>query len=272
MIQVENEMDASVLEEILEQVHHHTGIQMTERKKNLLQGRLRSRLSALKLETYRAYLDLLKWNAAEVQEFVNLVTTNETQFFRTPRIWSYFTDQFLPEWTAAHPKQTLKIWSAAASTGEEAYSISMICAEWKVSHPDFNYKIVGTDISSDVLETGKIGFYQGKSAIDLKNKDSKRLEAYFSAVENGYQVKPEIKAPVSFSLLNLYRIPSHFSGFDIVFLRNVLIYFSAADQEKVLANVRRAMKPNASLILGESESLSRLKTQFKYHMPLIYKL
>lgn len=271
MLQVEDEIGASVLDEILELVHRHTGITMTEKKRNLLQARLRSRLRELELLTYQSYVDYLKKNAAEVQSFVNLVTTNETQFFRTPRVWKYFSEEFLPQWTENKGPPVLRIWSAAASSGEEAYSISIACHEHREMVRDFQFQIFGTDISSDVLNVAKKGLYSGKSIQDLKNKDAPRLEKYFSEKEGFYQVKSEIMEPVRFSPVNLCLSPKNVSCFDLVFLRNVLIYFSSEDQEKILVNVRRSMKSSAVLILGESESLARLKTDFKYHMPLVYK-
>ncbi|MGN6703663.1 MAG: CheR family methyltransferase, partial [Burkholderiaceae bacterium] len=130
-------LDAPTLAGLLGLVHRHTGITMSERKSVLLQGRLRPRLRALSLTRYQDYLDFLARHPDEVQRFINLVTTNETSFFRTARVWEFFTNTFLPAWQAnARPGQPLRIWSAAASTGEEAYSIAMLC-------DDFAQKVKG---------------------------------------------------------------------------------------------------------------------------------
>ena len=117
---IESEIDQATQRALLDKVRRHTGIHMADRKWTLLQGRLRRRLQALALNRYRDYLAVLDAQPEEVGTFINLVTTNETSFFRTPRIWDHLWQQLLPEWFRQHRGATLQLWSAAASTGEEA--------------------------------------------------------------------------------------------------------------------------------------------------------
>lgn len=145
-------MDKDVLEKVLALVYKHTGITMTENKKTLLQGRLRPRIRVLNLNSYAEYLTYLESHKDETQTFINLVTTNETFFFRTQRVWDYFNKELLPNWMKENPKKTLRIWSAAASTGAEIYSIGICCEEFRQKNPTFNFSLIGTDISTEVLK------------------------------------------------------------------------------------------------------------------------
>lgn len=261
-----------VLEEILGLVYKHTGITMTEKKKTLLQGRLGPRLKELSLSSYSDYVSYFLAHPEEAQEFINLVTTNETLFFRTPLIWDYFTKAFLPAWWKANPGKTLRIWSAAASTGEEAYTIAMVCRAFQEFQPAFLFQINGTDISTEVLGHAQKGVFSGRTYEDLQARHPAFAAKYFSAVgDEGYQAKAELRAAVRFGTHNLLAAPPARGYYDIVFLRNVLIYFNSADQAKVLSQVGSAVADGGTLVLGESESLSRFETPFTFVEPLIYR-
>ncbi|GAB2785493.1 CheR family methyltransferase [Dyella kyungheensis] len=268
---IENEIDLATQRALLDKVHRHTGIHMAERKWTLLQGRLRRRLQTLALSRYRDYLAVLEAQPDEVGAFINLVTTNETSFFRTPRIWDHLWQQLLPEWFRQHRGATLQLWSAAASTGEEAYSMAMMCEEFREHHPAFKYQILATDIASQVLAVGKAGHYQGKSIDGLKRSKPAWLAKYFQAGEDGYTVSPALRSHVVFREHHLHKRLDGALRFDITLLRNVLIYFDEPGQCGVLENVRRAMSPNSVLIIGESESLTRLNVGFDFEQPLIYR-
>jgi chemotaxis protein methyltransferase CheR len=268
---IENEIDVATQRALLDKVRRHTGIHMADRKWTLLQGRLRRRLQALALSRYRDYLDVLDAQPDEVGAFINLVTTNETSFFRTPRIWDHFWQQLLPEWFRQHRGATLQLWSAAASTGEEAYSMAMLCEEFRERHPAFKYQILATDIASQVLGVGKAGHYQGRSIEGLKRAKPELFAKYFLASGDGYLASPSLRAHVIFREHHLHKRLDGAARFDIALLRNVLIYFDEEGQCSVLENVRRAMMPGGVLIIGESESLTRLNVGFEFEQPLIYR-
>ena len=270
-MEIESEIDLAVQRALLDKVRRHTGIHMAERKWTLLQGRLRRRLQTLSLSRYGDYLAVLEAQPEEVGTFINLVTTNETSFFRTPRIWEHLWQQLLPEWYRQHRGTTLQLWSAAASTGEEAYSMAMMCEEFREHHPAFKYQILATDIASQVLAVGKAAHYQGKSIEGLKRSKPAWLAKYFQPNGEGYTVAPALRSHITFREHHLHKRLDGAARFDITLLRNVLIYFDEPGQCGVLENVRRAMAPNSVLIIGESESLTRLNVGFDFEQPLIYR-
>ena len=271
MFDREAAVDPSIREALFAQVRLHTGIVMAERKWTMLHGRLRRRLQELQLSGYEAYLALLGRSKHEVGCFIDLVTTNETSFFRTPRIWQYLEEHFFPRWHAAHPGATMQIWSAAASTGEEGYSLAMLANEFRQKHPDFSYRILATDISQAVLDVAAAGSYAGRNAKGLQASRPEMVERYFVPEGDGYTARPALKAHLTFRPHNLYQDLTEPTRFDLVLLRNVLIYFDEPGQEAVVERVRRAMAPESTLIIGESESLHRIRSGFTYEQPLIYR-
>jgi chemotaxis protein methyltransferase CheR len=268
---MDREVDQATRRAFFDQVRRHTGIAMSERKWTLLEGRLRRRLRELALPDYRDYLQVLEAKPEEVNDFIDLVTTNETSFFRTPRIWEYFAQQFLPRWFDARPDTPLRVWSAAASSGEEAYTVAMLCEEFRLAHPGFRYRIVATDIADGILRKAAAAQYRGRSIDGLAQTHPELLKKYFSAHEELFCAGPALRANVTFRKHNLHQRPRDLGSFDVTFLRNVLIYFDADGQQAVLENVRRAMAPGGVLIVGESESLSRFDMGFAFEQPLIYR-
>ena len=264
------ELAGATLASLIALVRKHTGIMMTEKKSVLLQGRLRPRMRALALASYADYLALVERGGPEVPFFIDIVTTNDTLFFRTPHVWEYFTDKFLPEWAAANPRQPLRIWSAAAASGEEAYSIAMQCQEMQLRQPGFRYQIFATDISQQILATARAGVYGGRSVEKIKQSHPKLFEKYFTGAGAEARVNEELKKQITFAEHNLLTPLKPMQQFDIIFLRNVLFYFDEVNQEAILKQVFPSMKPDAKLILGESESLSRLNTGYRFELPLVY--
>ena len=267
----EREVDQATRRAFFDQVRRHTGIAMSERKWTLLEGRLRRRVRELALPGYRDYLHVLEAKPEEVRDFIDLVTTNETSFFRTPRIWEYFVGQFLPRWFETHGGTPLRVWSAAASSGEEAYTVAMLCEEFRERHPAFRYRILATDIGDAILRKAAAAHYQGRSIEGLRQTHPELLAKYFSAADDGFVAAPALRANVTFRKHNLHEAARDIGTIDVTLLRNVLIYFDAAGQQAVLENVRRAMAPDGVLIVGESESLSRFDMGFAFEQPLIYR-
>jgi chemotaxis protein methyltransferase CheR len=263
---LETDIEPKLLSQYLNLVKTYTGITMEERKSAMLGTRLRKRMRALGLDTFRAYLELLEKKGPEVQEFINLVTTNETFFFRTNAVWDFFEKEFLPAWRAKNAGRPLRIWSAASSSGAEAYSLAMACAEAKV-----DFRIFGSDISTAILEDARRGEYDGRVAADLEAKRPAWRAKYFEKTGETIRIKADLRPFVEFAAHNLFAAPPKVNHFDFVFLRNVLIYFKEADQETVLAQMAASLNPEGLLALGESESLSRMNTPFAFVAPLIYR-
>jgi chemotaxis protein methyltransferase CheR len=267
---IPDEMDQATLVKVIEKVHALTGITVNEQKKTMLQSRLKKRMKKLGIETYEEYMALVNKDKGEVEQFINAVTTNETSFFRTPRIWDYFSNEFLPQWHANNPKRQLKLWSAAASSGEEAYSLAICCQEFQNKNPGFDYNIFATDISTDVLADAQKGVYPFRSVEFLKKSKPQVFEQYFtSGEEETFVISAKIKNKVLFSTHNLFTVKKE--QFHIVFLRNVLIYFSGKDQETVLTNVSKSLEDKKGiLVIGESESLNRLDVPYDFQQACIY--
>ena len=273
-----DELESATLAALLALVRQHTGIAMTERKSVLLQGRLQPRVRELGLGGYGDYLALLQRGGTEVERFINMVTTNDTLFFRTPAVWDWFATTFLPAWRREHGGQCLRLWSAAAATGEEAYSMAMLCQQFQQAHPEFRYKILGTDISTDALATAGAGQYGGRSVERLRASHPAMVARYFVAPakagdaegSGAIAVVPELKQHVQFAPHNLFDGFRPAQQFDLVFLRNVLIYFDEDNQRRVLGKVRAAMAPHARLVLGEQESITRLATPLRFEQTHVY--
>ena len=253
-------------------IHENTGITIPENRRSMLISRIRKRLRKLRIPNYRSYLTLIKNSKEEKRFFINLITTNETYFYRTPRIWRYIEDEFLPK-QAATSSKVINIWSAAASTGEEAHTLGVLCQNFKDNNVNFRYKIMGSDISTSVIEKATEGKYLGRSIQRFKEARWPLFQKYMIGNETiGYQVLPQIKNNIHFTVHNLFHGLTENQKFDLILLRNVLIYFSKVDKEEVLKNLHRKLNPGGNLIIGESESLNSLHSNFESVAPLIYRL
>jgi len=266
------ELSDDKLETIIGLVRQHTGIAMGRHKRVLLQGRLQPRLRALGLDNYGAYIARLEHDRNEVTSFINSVTTNDTAFFRTPAVWRWLEREFLPEWAARAESAPLRIWSAAAATGEESYSLAMTCLEARRNFPGLRFEILATDISSDALDTARAALYRGRSVERFERDQPELFRKYLRPVGDAWRVASEVTQYVEFGEHNLLQRPPRAAGFDLVLLRNVLIYFDAEAQQKVLAGARAAMRREARLVLGEQESITRLDTDFVFEQAHVYRI
>jgi len=264
------------LDTIIDLVRRHTGIAMGRHKRVLLQGRLQPRLRALGLDNYGAYIDRLARDRLEVGAFINSVTTNDTAFFRTPAVWRWLEREFLPEWTVraafSSTAAPLRIWSAAAATGEEAYSLAMTCLEARRNFPGLRFEILATDISTEALDTARAAMYRGRSVERFERDHPELFRKYLRPVGDAFRVAAEVSQYVEFGEHNLLQRPPRAAGFDLVMLRNVLIYFDAEAQQRVLAGARRSMHRDARLVLGEQETIARLDTDFVFEQAHVYRI
>ncbi len=268
----EEQFTSACFNDYVDFIHSVTGITIGQKRRTMVISRIRKRVKALNIENYAAYLMLLKEDRCEERLFIDLITTNETYFYRTPRIWDYISNQFLPRFYERKGKQKLRVWSAASSTGEEAYTLGILCYEFKRQHPSLMFQISGTDISPRVLEIAEKGHYSERSIEHFRKHQPATFETYLKGnQQSGYQIVPEVKAYTDFKLHNLFSCLKSNTQYDLILLRNVLIYFTKADQEKVLANMYKSLAPDGCLIIGESESLIHLNTDFESVMPLVYQ-
>lgn len=253
-------------------VHKQTGITIGETRKSMLVSRLRGRLRDLEEQSFASYISRLSKDPDEMQELTNRVTTNETYFYRTPRVWTYFQEVFLPGFHAKEENRRLRVWSAAASTGEEAHTIGTILEQQRLSVSGFDYSVLGTDVSSRVLEVAQKGVYNGRSIARFRKSQPELFTSHMAGSDDdGFKAVPQVRARIKFKLHNLLEKLGGTTPFDVVFLRNVLIYFTDEDQEKILSHVRDLIRPDGVLFIGESETLKKLNTGFEQVAPIIYR-
>ncbi len=250
-----------------------TGIQMGDSKRALLANRLSGCIKSLNLKSYSEYYQLLlsqeKSAGPEIAKFIDAITTNETYFFRSPKIWDYFSNIFLTDWFDKHSTyRSLVIWCAASASGEEAYTIGILCDEFSKKNPGFRWILRASDISQEMIKTAGEGIYVGRS---LQNVSAERLKKYFTQLKDKtFQVSSLLKRKITFFQHKLQNLPHHHEC-DLVFLRNVMIYFGNSTKEQVMTNVSKALHPGGILIVGESEGLSHPVSGFQYIQPGVYR-
>jgi chemotaxis protein methyltransferase CheR len=241
------------------------GIFFEDSMKFLIERRLQPRLPVHDLVSFREYYHLIKYGrerAAEFDEIVERVTTNETYFFREAYQLKAFTEEILPAMTAAAaPEQHFRIWSAGCSTGEEPYSIAMLLDQVPCAR-GFTFDIYGNDISRKVLRTARAGLYTRAS---FRATDSETIERYFDVEGRARRLHEQIRNRVTFGHLNLMDegALALIRDIDVLFCRNVIIYFDAASRERLLATFHRKLRPGGYLLLGHSESLINDSTDFE---------
>ncbi len=257
--------------EFVNLIYQLTGITIGSNRISLVEGRLRRRVLSLHYQSYEEYLEYVCTHKNEQVEFINLMTTNETYFFRTPRVWDYIEKIFLPQWILQHPDKKLTAWSAAASSGEEAHSLGVICQSFRDQNQKFNYQILGTDISTEMIELCQKGEYSGRSIEAFKKTRPEQFLKYMKSISNAqFQAHSDIRSRLKFQTHNLFSPLSSNEVFDLILIRNVLIYFKTSDQEKVLEVIQPKLAHDGLLVIGESESLSYIKSSFKSIEPLLY--
>jgi len=248
-------------------VHDTCGIYFEDNKMYLMQSRLSRRLNDLGIKSFRDYYYHVKFDNSrqEFNNLINIITTNETSFFRNEPQMESFANDILPLVINEKKKnndKTLKIWSAGCSTGEEPYTLAIVLIE-KLKSTNFpEVKIFANDISQKVLQTARKGVYHESR---LSNVKPEIVKKYFTKESNNYIVKQEIKNLINYSQMNLNdnnQFILH-QNMDFVFCRNVMIYFSQEAKKRLVRNFYEIMNPGGYLYLGHSESLHGISKAFK---------
>ncbi|QSR34616.1 chemotaxis protein [Marinobacterium iners] len=264
---------------VAQYVQSTAGIQLPEHKRNLIEARLRKRLRATGQSSFTAYLDLALSDAdneAEREWLLDAITTNKTEFFREPehfRFLSQYLQQALSSGHEAGVSRPLSVWSSACSTGEEPYTLAMVLSELKRDKPEFNFQIHATDIAPSVLSVARQAIYPVAriAPVDeplrhrylLKSRDPARQQV---------RIVPELRERVSFSRFNLVdgdypRTPEY----DVIFCRNVMIYFSNDDRQNIIERLRTSLRVGGLLFIGHSESIGHQRNGFETLYPTVYR-
>jgi chemotaxis protein methyltransferase CheR len=247
-------------------IHGYCGIYFDDGSKFLLERRLSRRLEQHRLKSFEEYYHFLRYDRKREEELVVLVdnlTTNETYFFRESAQLRAFSEEILPELrTTLAGRKTLRIWSAGCSTGEEPYTIAILLLESGDWWRDWQVEILGSDINQRVLHTARKGVYK-KSAHRATSPEM--LAKYFVADEKGdFRIIDKVKELVSFSYLNLLdpHKTSLIGNMDVIFCRNVIIYFDREAKKKVMESFYQKLRDGSYLLLGHSESLINISNAF----------
>lgn len=252
-------------------IEEKAGIALKQTKHDLIKARLRARLDHHGLEDYGDYrrlLQSLKKNDPEWETFVNLLTTNKTDFFREPAHFRYLTQQIIPAWLAGSQK-TFRVWSAASSTGEEPYTLAMVLRQQLPAGRDFH--ITATDIDTEVLKTARNAVYNNAKRPEIPPEYHGFIEAGQGEARGWFRIKRELKEKITFGQHNLISRDLPGENFDLVLCRNVLIYFGQENIGFVQEKLRGATRPGGHLFIGHSESLQGLTHSWKMVGPSVFR-
>jgi len=244
------------------------GIFLPIQKKALLSNRLWKRLLAYDLKNFTEYYRYIsaEQGRKELHTALELITTNETYFFREQKHFDYLEKEILPKLSN---KESFRVWSAAASTGEEPYSIAMLLRD-RCTAP---WELLCSDVNASVIERAKIGIYPDARARNIPDSYLRRFCRKGVDSQAGFiRVSAELRDLVEFFTLNLHEDFPDIGKFNLVFLRNVLIYFESENKSKILERIANCMTPNAILFVGHSESLHGLSARFAPVQPAVYRL
>jgi chemotaxis protein methyltransferase CheR len=242
------------------------GISMSPAKKALVAGRLAKRLKHHGLGSYGEYFRMLSQQHDEMQIAVDLLTTNETYFFREPKHFDFLRDQVLPR----HPRgRAFRIWSAACSSGEEPYTLAMLLADQMGDTP---WEVFGSDISTQVLDKARRGLYpmeraRGIPPALLRTHCLKGI----GSQDGQLLVDPALRKRVTFAQINLNEPLPDVGEFDVIFLRNVMIYFQAETKRQVVARLLAKLRPGGIFVVGHSESLNGIAHGLEALAPSVYR-
>jgi len=253
-----------------------TGIQLGMHKRDMIYSRIVRRIRSLKLRTFTEYCDYLKSHQKEeMTNFINAITTNLTSFFREKHHFDYLKNTVVPEVKSKNAiSKKLRVWSAGCSTGEEPYSLAMTFHDAFSDVSGWDLKILATDLDTNVVSHGKAGVYvpdrvDGLPASILKKNFNEVIPA--SGRGSAYEMSPHLKQYITFNRLNLLGDWPMKGKFDVIFCRNVVIYFNKDTQRVLFDRYAELLKPNGYLFIGHSETLHGVTTRFESLGRTIYR-
>jgi chemotaxis protein methyltransferase CheR len=265
-------MQAEVFRRFCEYALKEAGISLGPRKEALVAARVGKRMRALNLPDEAAYLEYLEAEKTgqELVRFLDVISTNHTAFFREPDHFELLRTLVANWYSEGH--RTLRIWSAASSTGEEPYTIAMTVRS-AVTAPDFDFKLLATDISTRVLAAAEAGIYPAERLEKIAPPLRQRFFMPAGKGSDDYQIRPELRRDLVFRRLNLSQPPFPMRGpLDVVFCRNVLIYFDQTVRQRLISAIERLLKPGGWLFIGHSETLAGITSGFHALRPSIFQL
>lgn len=265
----ECELTAAQFARITEVLHEHAGIRMREGKEGLVRARLTKRLRKLGLNDFSAYLDFVEREPGrkEFAEMIDALTTNKTSFLREASHFDFLRDAVFPQLHGP-----VRIWSAGCSSGEEPYTLAMLCNDAFADIAKRDVRILATDLSHRVLAQAKAGVYPAENMGDVP---AQWLQKYWSRKQDAagrpvFEAEKNLRRLVNFAKLNLMERWPMQGPFDAILCRNVMIYFDKATQQQLVERYWQLLRPGGHLFVGHSESLTGLAHKFRYVQPAVY--
>lgn len=263
-----NHLDLSdqTFRQLTDFIYSNSGLRYDESSKYVIQRRLSPRIQELRLESFEKYYYYLMYHPnreLELESIFDLITINETYFFREERQLRAFREEIVPEvMDYRKDMKTMRIWSAGCSTGEEPFTIAMLCKQIP-ELKGWDIDIFASDISQKVIQTARRGVY-GESSFRMTPENTRQIH-FDRTPDNKFRIKDDIRRMVTFGKVNLLdeQKTGIFSELDVIFCRNVIIYFDLDAKKKVIENFYRKLRKEGFLLLGHSESLLSLSTKFK---------
>jgi chemotaxis protein methyltransferase CheR len=252
------------------------GIKMPPAKKIMLQARLTKRLRAMNMSSYRQYREYLfspEGMEREIPYMIDVVTTNKTDFFRERPHFDLLYETFLPAWFQENGgRSVFTVWSAGCASGEEPYSLAMVLNEFAEKQPNFRFKVTGTDISGEMIEKSRTAIYHQKRTETIPPALQKKY--LMRSKDKGKQltrIVPELRSKVGFHSLNLMKPFPCSQENDVIFCRNVIIYFERPVQEQLFNRCCNCLKTGGYLFIGHSETLSGMDLPLRQVRPTVYQ-
>lgn len=274
------ELPHSLYRQFAALVYQAAGISLGDAKVELVRSRLIKRLRILQLPDFKAYYDLVKNHDPQGNEMVMLIdaiSTNKTDFFRENQHFVFLAEEIFPtlvEQARSNGRGRIRIWSAGCSSGEEPYTLALVLRDALGAQSNgIDAKILATDISTKVLASAQEGIYEESKVLPVPPKyKNLGFAKERSPKGNVYRIRPEVKSLITFRRLNLMSPEFPFRGlFDVIFCRNVMIYFDKSTQESLVNKFHRYLHPGGHLFIGHSESLNGLNVPFQFVRPTIYR-
>jgi chemotaxis protein methyltransferase CheR len=257
-------------------IYTNYGIKLPITKKIMLESRLKPRLRANNIVSFKEYCQFIlsgTCGESEIINMIDLVSTNKTDFYRESAHFDFMTDIILPEYFENNSEKPFKVWSSASSSGEEAYTIAIVIKEFMENKRPFDFQILGTDISTRIIEKARLAVYPLERVDVIPLSQKKKYLLRGKDLENPtVRIVPELRSKTFFKRLNLmdnsYDVPN---DFDLIFCRNVLIYFDRETQENVINKLCNQLKKGGYFFLGHSESISGYNVPLKQIKPTMFQ-
>lgn len=268
-------MSDKVFQRLSLYIHERVGIKLPPSKRTMLEARLQKRLRVLNYPSYESYVDFVFSDDGMDQELRNLidvVTTNTTEFFREPKHFDYLVGNVLPDWMRTNGSRKLSIWSAGCSIGMEPYTLGMVLSDFSEQYHGFSYHILATDISSRALQTAVKAVYEEERINSIPDRLCKKyLLRSKDRNKKLIRIAPEIRREIEFQRLNFMERFSFKTPMDIIFCRNVIIYFDKPTQERLFKQFCECLRPGGYLFIGHSESLAGMSLPLTQAAPTVYR-